>query len=116
MNNLLESLNIPYEFMQWTSTVPDTYWISEYNEIESLNEDGIEECDFILTGNSITSYLELESVKEKLKNLLGCDGITDIMESGSGIAICYSNAMPVPSVEEGTHRLQIILRIKEFRV
>ena len=52
VNNLMESLNIPYEFMEWTSDIPETYWIGEYQEIEPLNEDGMEECNFILTGNT----------------------------------------------------------------
>ena len=104
ISNLLESLNIPYEFMEWTSDIPETYWVGEYQEIEPLNEDGMEECNFILTG------------KELLKDTLGCDGITDIMGSGSGIAIMYMTAYPVPSVEFGVHRLEITLRIKEWKV
>ena len=44
VNNLMESLNISYEFMEWTSDIPETYWIGEYQEIEPLNEDGMEEC------------------------------------------------------------------------
>ena len=43
ISNLLESLNIPYEFMEWTSDIPETYWIGEYQDIEPLNEDGMEE-------------------------------------------------------------------------
>ena len=105
INNLLESLNIPYEFMEWTSDIPETYWVGEYQEIEPLNEDGMEEC-----------FLNLETVKELLKETLGCDGITDIMKSGSGIAIMYVTAYPVPSVEFGIHRLEITLRIKEWKV
>ena len=99
ISNLLESLNIPYEFMEWTSDIPETYWVGEYQEIEPLNEDGMEECNFILTGNTKESFLNLETVKELLKDTLGCDGITDIMGSGSGIAIMYMTAYPVPSVE-----------------
>lgn len=116
INNLLTELNIPYEFMEWTSDIPETFWIGEYQEIESLNEDGMEECSFILTGNTKGTFLNLEKVKEQLKDLLGCDGITDIMESGSAIAIMYDNSSTVPSVEFGVHRLQIMLRIKEWKV
>lgn len=116
INNLLTELNIPYEFMEWTSDIPETFWIGEYQEIESLNEDGMEECSFILTGNTKGTFLNLEKVKEQLKDLLGCDVITDIMESGSAIAIMYDNSSTVPSVEFGVHRLQIMLRIKEWKV
>lgn len=116
INNLLTELNIPYEFMEWTSDIPETFWIGEYQELEPMNEDGMEECSFILTGNTKGTFLNLEKVKEQLKDLLGCDGITDIMESGSAIAIMYDNSSTVPSVEFGVHRLQIMLRIKEWKV
>ena len=51
-----------------------------------------------------------------MKDTLGCDGMTDIMKSGSGIAIMYVTAYSVPSVEFGIHRLEITLRIKEWKV
>lgn len=116
INNLMNELSIPYEFMEWTSKIPETYWIGEYQELESLNEDGVEECNFILMGNTNGTFLNLENVKELLKNTLGCDGLTDIMDSGSGIAIMYGTAYPIPSVEFGVHRLEITLRIKEWKV
>jgi hypothetical protein len=115
INNLLTEI-IPYEFMEWSSDVPETYWVGEYQEIETLNEDGFQESSFILTGNTNGSFLNLETVKEHIKNLFGYDGLTEILESGSGIAIIYETAYPIPSVEFGIHRLQITLRVKEWRV
>jgi hypothetical protein len=115
INNLLTEI-IPYEFMEWSSDVPETYWVGEYQEIETLNEDGFQESSFILTGNTNGSFLNLETVKEQIKNLFGYDGLTEILESGSGIAIIYETAYPIPSVEFGIHRLQITLRVKEWRV
>ena len=55
----------------------------------------MEECNFILTGNTKGSFLNLENVKELLKDTLGCDGMTDIMKSGSGIAMVYVKEYPV---------------------
>lgn len=116
INSCLEKLGIPYEFMDWTSTpIPETYWVGEYTEIESMNEDGYEESTFILTGTTKRKFIDLESVKEKLKESFPSDGRTAILDSGSGIAIFYSDSFPVPSIEEGIRRLQINLRIKEWR-
>ena len=49
-------------------------------------------------------------------NYLGTDGKTIIMESGSALVLSYSTAYPVPSVQEGIHRIQITLKVKEWRV
>ena len=37
LNECLTNLEIPYEFMEWTSVpVPDTYWVGQYSEIQSV--------------------------------------------------------------------------------
>lgn len=116
MNSMFESLGIPYEFNQWNSpNIPNTYWVGECVEIESLNEDGLEETNFILTGTTNQTFMVLESVKQTIKQHLG-NGLTAILDSGSGIAVLYSDAQSLPSVEDGVFRLQITMRIKEWRV
>ena len=117
MNSMFESLGIPYEFMQWNSpNVPNTYWVGEYIEAESLNEDGMEESTFILTGTTNQNFLVLESVKQTIKQHLGNEGKTAILDSGSGVAVLYVGSQNLPSVEDGVHRLQVTLKIKEWRV
>jgi hypothetical protein len=37
------------------------------------------------------------------------------MENGWGIMIAYASSFPVPSIEEGVHRIQITLTIKEWK-
>ena len=59
--------------------------------------------------------MELESVKELVKNYFGVDGIMAILESGSGIAVSYETSLPVPTDEQGLHRIQINLNVKEWR-
>ena len=116
INSCLGELGISYEFMEWTSTpIPETYWVSEYTETESMNEDGSEESTFILTGTTKKKYFELESVKQKLKEAFPVYGKKAILESGSGIVIMYSDSYPVPSNQEGVRRLQVNLKIKEWR-
>ena len=116
INSCLDELKIPYQFMEWTSTpVPETYWTGEYTETESLNEDGSEESTFILTGTTKKKYFELESVKQNLKEYFTNYGKKAILDSGSGIVVMYSDSFPVPSIQEGVHRLQVNLKIKEWR-
>lgn len=116
INTSLESLGIPYQFMLWKSSPASTYWTGEYNETTAINEDGMEESNFILTGVTNKSFTKLEETKEKIKNYFTYEGHTHIFESGSAIAVMYSEAYPVPSVDEGVHKIQITLNIKEWRV
>ena len=115
MNQCLEDLGIPYEYMMWTGDLQDPYFVGEYSEIQTDNEDGLIESDFILTGTTKTNYLGLEQIKEQIRNYFTCDGLTDIMENGWGIAISYETAFPVPSIEEGVSRINITLRVKEWK-
>lgn len=112
----IRDIGMEYDFKQWNdSEVPETYWIGDYLEIDTSNEYGLEECTFMITGTTNREFLELERVKEKIKNAVSNEGKTDILPSGSGIAMIYIGAQPLPSVEYGTHRIQIDLRIKEWR-
>lgn len=117
MNSLFESLEIPYEFLQWNSpNVPNTYWTGEYIDNEPMNEDGMEGASFILTGVTNRKFIELETVKQKLKSHITNEGMTAVLESGSVIAVTFVDAQPLPSVEYGVHRLQITLNIREWRI
>lgn len=115
INQCMEELNVPYEFMEWTRPLSDLFFVGEYTERENQNEDGLEEATFILTGTTTNKYMELESVKDKIKKYFGHDGKTAILESGSGIAVCYSTAYVIPTDENEMHRIQINLDVKEWR-
>ena len=117
LNSMFESLGIPYELEQWNSPdIPNTYWVGEYIEVESLNEDGLDESTFVLTGTTNQKFKDLETVKQTIKQYIGNEGLTDILDSGSGIAVLYVASQPLPSVEYGVYRLQVTLRIKEWRI
>ena len=117
MNSLFESLEIPYEFLQWNSSnVPNTYWTGDYIDNEPMNEDGMEQTSFILTGVTNRKFIELETVKQKLKSHITNEGMTAVLESGSVIAVTFVDSQPLPSVEYGVHRLQITLNIREWRI
>lgn len=116
VNDCLESLSIPYEFMQWTKPLSFPYFVGEYTEIEPMNEEEMEQGTLILTGTTNKNYLALESIKEKLKQFFPSDGRTAILDSGSGIAVSYSTAFPVPTGEQELARIQINLNIQEWRI
>ena len=84
INDKLEEININYEFMQWTKDIVYPYFVGEYQEAESLNEDGLQETTFILNGFSKGSWLNLEQEKEKIEKLFS--NATVILPSGNAIA------------------------------
>ncbi len=112
----LNTAGIPYCFGEWTREVTYPYFVGEYTESEPLNEDGESESTFILTGTSRGSWLSLEEEKEKIRNIFPEDGITAILENKTGIAVFYSSAMPVPTGTDELKRIQINLKVKEWRV
>lgn len=112
----MEELSIPYEFMEWTKELSFPFFVGEFSEIEGINEDGMRPCTFILTGTTNHSYLELLAMKEMIENYFTDTGKTAILDSGSGIAVSYSNSFPVPTGETGLRRIQINLNIQEWRI
>lgn len=115
INGLLTSMQIPYEFMEWTSDLPDTYFVGEEHELASMDEGGLIESEFILMGTTKDKFLKLKTVQDQIRKNIPVEGLTCILPNGWGIAICYDSGFPVPSVEEGIHRIQITLNIKEWK-
>lgn len=118
INDELVKLGVNYEFGEWSEeSVPTTYFIGEYQEEESVNEDGLQDTTFILTGTTRGTLLELEDIKEKIEdNFPPIDGKTAILDDGSGIAVFYSNSFLVPTGNDELKRIQINLKIKEWKV
>ena len=119
ISDAMASAGIPYEFMEYTSSINDvsSYWVGEYSEAEPITEDGLQETQFILTGTGKVSWLELEEQKDKIEKLFPpTEGRTAILDSGSGIAVFYGNAFPVPTGDGFLKRLQVNLTVKEWKV
>ena len=111
----LEELGIPYRFMEWTEQPPETYFVGEYTEVgsQTKQENGFQETSFLLNGFTRGSWQTLEEYKEKIeKNITK----TAILDNGSGIAVFYTNAFPVPTGDAELKRIQINLSIKEWSV
>ena len=113
---LIDVLNLPYSFMEWENDeIPKTYWIGEIQEVPITTENGYEESIFILTGTTRGKWFDLLSVKDDIKtNFSPIYGLRKSTDSGS-IAVFYENSLPVPTGEAEIKRLQINLRIKEWK-
>lgn len=113
----LEQIGIDYEFEEWTSDpVPEPYFVGEYSESPPMDESGLQETTFILTGTART-WILLEIAKSKIEKLFSkVTGKTAILENHSGIAVFYSNSFPVPTGDAELKRIQINLTIKEWSV
>lgn len=119
INDTIVSANIPYEFMEFTSPTDKlkTYWVGSYSEVTPNAEDGMQEVQFILTGTCRGTWLNLEEEKEIIESLFPYnEGRTAILPNGSGVAVFYGNAFPVPTGDAILKRLQINLIIKEWKV
>lgn len=113
----METLEIPYEFMSWSSEVKYPYFVGEISEIEPITEDGLEEKKFIITGFTRNSWIELMEIQEKIRKALPpIGGKTAVLDDGSGIAVFYDTALPIPTGEADLKKIEIYLTIKLWKV
>lgn len=111
----MDILGIPYEFMEWTSKVQYPYFVGEYTDVSTLTEDGYEESTFIITGFTRGKWIELETIKEKIKaHFPVAGGLCGETDSGS-ITVFFSGSFPVPTGEMDLKKIQINLDIKEWK-
>lgn len=115
IDELMQNIDIPYRYMEWTGEPPDTYFVGACLEHPSttLEENGHQETTFILRGWTDGSWMKLETYKEKIeKNLMK----TAILADGTGIAIFYESAMLVPTGVDGWKSIKINLKVQEWKV
>lgn len=112
-NELIRNTGISYDFGSWSSDpVPFPFWVGEKDEGTNETEDGLQPCSMLMTGTG-RGLLELERDKEKIRSL---DGVTAILENGSGIVVYYGGSFPVPIDDADMKRIQVNLQIKEWRI
>lgn len=117
ISNEMESLNIPYEFVEWTDELSFPYWIGEYLESESVNEDGYCPATFILTGTTNGSWFDLEKQKEAIeKSFPSIGGYQIITDQGNAIAVFYNSSSVIPTDTADLKRIQINLDVKKWKV
>lgn len=116
MDSLMQSMGIPYEFMQWNEKPPDDcYFVGTYMESEmtGLEENGRQDITFILRGFTRKDWLALEEAKEKIERNVAK---TAILPDGTGIAVFYGSSTPVPTGDAELKSIKINLNIQEWKV
>ncbi len=116
INEQMTAIAVPYEFGQWSSAVKYPYFVGEITEEPTMTEDGLEESTMLLTGFSRGKFLDLESVKERIKSHFSpiC-GLTAQLDSGSSIAVFFDGSFYVPTGEADLKKIQINLKIKLWK-
>lgn len=121
ISDAMEAIGLNYRFMRYDvgkgEKMPDTYFIGEYQESPPLNEDGLQESTFLITGFSRETWLRLEEAKDHIAAYFPkVGGKTVITESGSAVAVFYSNSLVVPTGDAELKKIQINLDVKEWSV
>lgn len=113
----MEAMKLEYGFGVYAKNpVVYPYFVGEYTETEAMNEDGLQESTFLLTGFHRGTWLELEDAKEKIENYYSQVGKVAIAEDGSAVAIFYANALIVPTGDAELKSIQVNLSVKEWKV
>jgi len=121
ISDAMESLGLAYSFMRYDveegEEAPDTYFVGEYQEAAPMDESGLQEASFLLSGFSCGSWLALENAKEAISAYFSkVGGNTVIADDGSAVAIFYANSLVVPTEDAELKRIQINLDVKEWSV
>lgn len=115
INEQLDNIAVPYEFMEWTSPVVYPYGVGEITEDPITTEDGAEESTLLLTFFHRGKQIELFEIKERIKKhfhpIHGLRGKTE----GGAIAVFYDYSFPIPTGETDLKKIQINFKIKEWK-
>ncbi len=113
INRMLDEQGINYDFMRCNTKPKYPYFVGSYTELPNDTENGMQESTFTLDGYHNGTWLELETVKNKIKHIF--NEFTTV-EDGVGVSISYENAIPAPIDSADMKRTQIYLDIKEWSV
>lgn len=115
INEQMDSIAVPYEFGEWSSPVSYPYGVGEITEEPITTEDGAEQSTLLLTFFNRGKMIDLLEIKEKVKKhfhpIHGLRGDTE----GGAIAVFYDGFFPIPSGEADLKKIQINLKIKEWK-
>lgn len=115
ISDQMDMIEVPYEFGEWTSDIVYPYFVGEITEEPIATEDGHEKSTMLLTGFHRGKMIDLLTVKEKIKShfppVYGLRGETD---SGA-IAVFFDGFFQIPSGEADLKKIQINLKIQEWK-
>ena len=111
INDELNTMNIPYTFDGWDNEIELPQFIGEISEVPTLDEDGLSEYTFLLTGYAVKNKNDyLFGVAERLKKEYKPSKIVD------KVVIIYDNTMPIDTNNDDLKRIQTTLKIKKWSV
>ena len=111
----MKALQLNYAFMRWTAAIVYPYFIGEYTDEPTMDEDNLQDTSFLITGTTRGSFIALENAKAKIEKLYR-DGKRPLTTSGNGVVIFYDSALTVPTDDAELRKIQINLLIKEWKV
>ena len=112
----MTDIGLSYEFGEWTSEITYPYFVGEITEEPVTTGDGLEESTMILTGFARGNFLSLETAKEKIKRRFHpLEGLICKTDSGY-VAVFFDGYFYVPTGEADLKKIQINLKIKEWKV
>lgn len=115
INEQMGVISVPYEFGEWTSDIVYPYFVGEITEEPPTTEDGAEQSTLILDGFHRGKRIDLEQIKDKIKkHFPAAYGLRGKTDSGS-IAVFFDGAFYVPTGESELKRIQINLKIQEWK-
>lgn len=117
INDQMSALGINYEFNEWTSdTIPKMYFVGDdYHLDEVTTEDGAETSTLLIVGFNHGKFIDLYEAMEKMKKHFDpINGLRAKTDSGA-IAVFFSGFFNVPSGEADLTKIQITLKIKEWK-
>lgn len=116
INEQLDKIGIPYQFLEWSTPGKYPYYVGEITEEPTTTEDGFEQSTLLVTGFHRGDAATLEADKEKIKKhfhpINGLHGQTD----NGRIVVFFDGAFYIPSGEQDLKKIQINLLIKEWKV
>lgn len=115
INDEMEALDIFYEYGEWGADVVYPYFVGEFTEEPTTTEDGAEQSTLMLTGFNRGSFLDLLTIKEKIKEHFNpIYGLRAKLDGGA-IAVFFDSSFFIPSGEAELKKIQINLTIKEWK-
>lgn len=112
LNKLFSDTGINYSFMRKNGDVSYPYFVGDYLEQAEATESGEMRVTFNLNGWTDNSWLELEKIKENLADKLrNVEAIVD----NYGVAVLYSNSIPIPIEDDELKRIQIVFEVHIWR-
>lgn len=115
ISDQMDMIEVPYEFGEWTSPVVYPYSVGEITEEPIEAEDGGEQSTMLLTVFHRGKRIDLEKVKNKIKSHFSpIHGLRGKTGSGS-IAVFFDGYFYVPTGEADLKKMQINLKIKEWK-